>query len=85
MDQKLPLQYALVFAFACLPFMMLAQNNDCRSAIVICSDSSFSFLPSGPGIDDFENPNNDQGCLFTRETISAWFYLEFREDMSLAC
>jgi len=84
MDQKLPLQYALVFAFACLPFMMLAQNNDCRSAIVICSDSSFSFLPSGPGIDDFENPNNDQGCLFTRETISAWFYFEFREDMPLA-
>jgi len=64
-----------------LPGMLLAQNTDCRTSIVICSDQSFSFLPSGRGIDDFANPNNDQGCLFTRETISAWFYFEFREDM----
>lgn len=80
MDKSL-LHYFLVLVFSCMPFFMLAQNTDCRTAIVICSDSSFSFLPSGPGIDDFENPNNDQGCLFTRETISAWFYFELREDM----
>lgn len=72
----------LLWGLFLMPLVMLAQNNnDCRNAIVICSDSSFSFLPSGAGMDDFANPNNDQGCLFTRETISAWFYFEFREDM----
>ncbi|GAB5553520.1 MAG: hypothetical protein Sapg2KO_31110 [Saprospiraceae bacterium] len=63
--------------------MSNAQYEDCRTAYVICSDSSFSFLPTGGGIDDFANPNNDEGCLFTRENISAWFYFELREDMPL--
>ena len=78
------LRYFWMLILVCAPFLLLSQNTDCRNAIVICSDSSFSFLPSGPGIDDFENQNNDQGCLFTRETISAWFYFEFREDMPAA-
>lgn len=56
-------------------------NTDCRTAKVICSDSTFSFLPLGAGIDDFANPNNDQGCLQRRENISSWFYFEFRRDM----
>ena len=66
-----------------LPLWSVAQHEDCRTAYVICSDSSFTFLPQGRGIDDFANPNNDQGCLFTRENISAWFYFELREDMPL--
>jgi trimeric autotransporter adhesin len=59
------------------------KNTDCRTAIVICSDSTFAFLPSGRGIDDFLNLKNDQGCLDRRENISAWFYFELREDMPL--
>lgn len=58
-------------------------NTDCRTAKVICSDSTFAFLPLGAGIDDFLNPNNDQGCLQRRENISSWFYFEFRKDMPL--
>lgn len=65
------------------PLLSYAQHEDCRTAFLICSDSSFSFTPTGPGIDDFANPNNDQGCLFTGENISAWFYFELREDMPL--
>ena len=69
-----------------IPFFTNAQYEDCRTAFVICSDSSFTFLPTGPGIDDFANPNNDQGCLVGEpipENISAWFYFELREDMPL--
>jgi gliding motility-associated-like protein len=66
-----------------LPALSYAQHEDCRTALIICSDSSFSFTPTGPGIDDFANPNNDQGCLFAGETISSWFYFELREDMPL--
>lgn len=69
--------------FGLLPLLSYAQHEDCRTAFIICSDSSFSFTPTGPGIDDFANPNNDQGCLFTGENISAWFYFELREDMPL--
>ncbi len=56
-------------------------NTDCRTAIVICSDKKFSFIPKGRGIDDFANPKNNQGCLERRENYSAWFYFEFRKDM----
>ncbi|HKK76742.1 MAG TPA: T9SS type B sorting domain-containing protein [Saprospiraceae bacterium] len=66
-----------------LPVLSYAQHEDCRTAFIICSDSSFSFTPTGPGIDDFANPNNDEGCLFRGETISSWFYFELREDMPL--
>lgn len=56
-------------------------NTDCRTAKVICSDSTFSFLPLGRGIDDFANLKNSQGCLQRGENISSWFYFEFRKDM----
>lgn len=69
--------------FGLLPLVSYAQHEDCRDAFIICSDSSFTFKPNGPGIDDFANPNNDEGCLFTRENISVWFYFELREDMPL--
>jgi len=56
-------------------------NTDCETAIVICSDSTFQFKPQGFGKDDFENPNNSEGCLQERERLSAWYYFEFRADM----
>lgn len=56
-------------------------NTDCRTAKVICSDSTFSFLPLGRGIDDFANFKNNKGCLQRGENISSWFYFEFRKDM----
>lgn len=66
-------------------FFLQAQkpNTDCRTAKVICSDSTFSFLPLGRGIDDFANFKNNKGCLQRGENISSWFYFEFRKDMPL--
>ncbi len=56
-------------------------NTDCETAIVICTDDTFRFKPQGAGKDDFENPNNSEGCLQERERLSAWYYFEFRADM----
>jgi len=64
-----------------------AQNEDCQTAEVICSDDTFSTNPMGAGIDDFDNPNNDPGCLqiganspIVEDNVD-WYYFEFREDM----
>lgn len=62
-----------------------AQSNhpitDCLGAQVLCSDSTFLFEPQGYGIDDFANPNNDEGCLTNFEVQSAWYYFEFQRSM----
>jgi hypothetical protein len=68
-------------------FSAHAQNEDCQTAEVICSDDTFSTNPLGTGINDFENPNNDPGCLqpgagssIVEDNVD-WYYFEFREDM----
>ncbi|MDX1940340.1 MAG: gliding motility-associated C-terminal domain-containing protein [Saprospiraceae bacterium] len=74
----------------CLLFYynIAAQNNDCVTAQIICSDGAVRFTPSSIGIDDFKNPNNDFGCFelalpldSTAENGSGWYYFEFRQDM----
>jgi gliding motility-associated-like protein len=60
-----------------------SQNNDCINAEVICSSSQISYNPSGPGLDDFSDPDNDNGCLVGDEHQSAWYYFEFQDDMPL--
>ena len=63
---------------------LFSQNNDCVNAVVICDNNQIVYNPSGPGIDDFANPNNDSGCLADfpiAENQSAWYYFEFRPDM----
>jgi gliding motility-associated-like protein len=73
--------------YTIIPFVFLvvnaafSQNNDCIDAVVICSSSQISFNPSGPGMDDFIDPDNDAGCLLAEEHQSAWYYFEFRDDM----
>lgn len=42
-------------------------------ASLICDDGLIAFNPLGPGMDDFENLNNDPACLLRRETQSAWY------------
>ncbi len=54
------------------------QGPDCSNAATICSDSAVVFTPSGPGIDDFANPNNDEGCITGFENQSAWYYFEIQ-------
>ncbi len=74
------LLYFLMFGLL-LPFRMVSQINDCIGAQVICSDGAVDYEPTGPGRNDFANPNNDAGCLLVNESQSAWYYFEFREDM----
>jgi gliding motility-associated-like protein len=73
--------WALPILFSFYAQAQQKPNTDCRTAKVICSDSTFTFLPLGRGIDDFANPKNGQGCLQRRENVSSWFYFEFRKDM----
>lgn len=54
-------------------------NNDCINAIVICSDENIDFNPTGPGMPDFNNGNNDDGCL-QGEHQSGWYYFQIRPD-----
>ena len=59
--------------------VLIAQPiSDCDGAQVVCTNSTFSFSPSGIGnVDDFSSPNNFSGCLTTGENNSAWYYFEF--------
>lgn len=57
------------------------QITNCPGAQVICSDSAILFNPFGAGSNDFNNPNNDPGCLLTEENQSAWYYFAFNELM----
>ncbi len=63
-----------------LPLFALAQGPDCNQAGVICSSGAIDFNPSGPGVNDFTNPNNNDGCL-TGEHQSVWYYFAFQPTM----
>lgn len=68
-----------------LSHALSAQNLDCQTAIVICSDTSFQFLPGAGQFDynDFSNPNNNASCLIEEESDygSGWFYFRFQDTM----
>lgn len=55
--------------------LLLAQANDCASAITVCDDPNFYGNPSGKGLDDFADPDNKPGCLVT-ENNTIWLYFE---------
>ncbi|MBK9103821.1 MAG: gliding motility-associated C-terminal domain-containing protein [Saprospiraceae bacterium] len=60
-----------------LPLSGFAQIiNDCSNAQVVCDDSDLAFNPDGPGLDDFADPDNDQGCITALEQNSAWYYFQ---------
>lgn len=74
----------IIFTIFLLGNGVFAQNNDCSNAQVICDNNQISYNPSGPGSNDFSNPNNDPGCLLgvpIAEHQSAWYYFEFTNDM----
>ena len=64
-----------------LPFLGIAQHEDCDIADVICSDGQVSFNSQGSGINDFLYSGNHEGCLETLENQSSWYYFEFTIDM----
>ena len=53
--------FLLVFIFS--GYGLAAQGPDCVEALTICSDGQINFNPSGPGINDFADPDNFADCL----------------------
>ncbi len=53
-----------------------AQNVDCVTATTICDDPNPTGNPTGNGIDDFADPDNDPGCLQNESVNSSWYYFE---------
>ncbi len=71
----------LVILFLFISFYAHSQG-DCSSAVPICDDSQIIMDPSGIGnIDDFANPNNNEGCLLSEEDNSYWLEIEFDVSM----
>lgn len=69
--------------FLCLFLLSLPvyaqKNTDCVSSRTICGNTNFTVdNVNGAGLDDFENPNNQKGCLASGENQSAWyiFYIQ---------
>lgn len=80
----LPLRVILLFVMASLVGEnLIAQSRwDCLGAIPICGNDTITIFSGASERDDFNNPNNDRGCLQTGEgQHSTWLYFEFRDDM----
>lgn len=59
-----------------MPILLISQNNDCATALVLCNTTAVSFNPNGAGFNDFNNPNNLPGCIVGGEHSSLWLYFE---------
>lgn len=80
----LPLRVILLFVMASLVGEnLIAQSRwDCLGAIPVCGDDTIDIISGASERNDFNNPNNDRGCLETGEgQHSTWLYFEFRDDM----
>lgn len=80
----LPLRVILLFVMASLVGEnLIAQSRwDCLGAIPICGNDTINIISGASELNDFNNPNNDRGCLETGEGLhSTWVYFEFRDDM----
>lgn len=55
---------------------LMAQNVDCGTATTICDDPTPTGNPSGNGLDDYADPDNDPGCLQNESANSSWYYFE---------
>lgn len=62
--------------FFLLPFFSHGQINDCQDAQVVCTSDDLAFNPIGPGLDDYADPDNDEGCITALEQNSAWYYFQ---------
>ena len=66
---------ALLLLFGYSGFAQL-QINDCSEAVVVCDNQDLAFNPDGPGLDDYADPDNDEGCITALEQNSAWYYFQ---------
>ncbi|MFT7450527.1 MAG: hypothetical protein ACI9VN_001244, partial [Patescibacteria group bacterium] len=66
-----------LLAICCLfTTISFSQINDCIDAIVICANDDIGFNPNGAGLNDFADPDNNEGCIVALESNSAWYYFE---------
>ena len=79
------IQWTLVVLYTlfCHVLPISAQHTDCVNAYPICNTETLNFSSNGAGIDDFANPNNDNGCLLQNEHQSVWFVVRI-SDLSAA-
>jgi gliding motility-associated-like protein len=75
-------RFWLLLAAAIFSIGASAQSTaDCAGAVIVCGDMAVT-LTGGPGLPDFDNPNNDIGdCHLTGEDQSIWLFFRFRTDM----
>jgi hypothetical protein len=66
----------LAITWLILPIAGWTQINDCADAAIVCSNANLEFNPSGPGYDDFADPDNIPGCITSLEQNSAWYYFQ---------
>ena len=71
-----PFAFTLFSIILFLPYSNYAQITDCVGAEVVCSNDDIAFNPQGPGLNDFADPDNNEGCLVALEQNSAWYYFE---------
>lgn len=66
----------LAMTWLILPISGWSQINDCADAAIVCSSANLEFNPSGPGYNDFADPDNIPGCITSLEQNSAWYYFQ---------
>ena len=77
----------ILLLFACPALDLAGQQGlarlparDCAGALPLCRDTILR-ISGGSGLDDFDMPGNDAGCLTFGERNSTWFYVQFRDDL----
>ena len=67
---------AFIVLLCCCNISLSAQGNrDCRDFVILCGQDEVQFTPGQSGMDDFQNPYNQTGCL-RDENSTAWYYFE---------
>ena len=68
--------------FQILDFQGQQSSSDCVEATPLCNSISVGFSTVSPNaINDFEDPDNQQGCLIDGEINPRWYRFSFKEDM----
>ena len=61
----------------------IAQSIECVSALPVCSNGDINENSYGAGDDDFDNPNNEAGCLAGFEHQSLWLFIQIKTGSTL--
>ncbi len=73
----------ILFALVIATFLSHAQDpTDCINYMAVCSNGDISENSNGAGNDDFDNPNNDAGCI-NYEHQSLWLLIAIESGTTL--